>query len=91
MKKRRLQGELRVACQCLKGSNRKEGYRLFSSACWGRTRGNGFKFKEEGRFRLDIRKKFYSEGGEALAQVAQRCGGCPILGDIQGQALGNLI
>ena len=24
--------------------------------------------------------------GEALAQVAQRCGGCPVLGDIQGQA-----
>ena len=27
----------------------------------------------------------YSTGGEALEQVAQRGGGCPILGDTQGQ------
>jgi len=29
---------------------------------------------------------FYTKGGEALAQVAQRGGGCPIPGDTQGQA-----
>ena len=29
---------------------------------------------------------FYSKGGEALEQVAQRGGGCPIPGDVQGQA-----
>ena len=29
---------------------------------------------------------FYHQGGEALAQVAQRGGGCPIPGDTQGQA-----
>ena len=31
-------------------------------------------------------KVFYDQGGEALAQVAQRGGGCPVPGDIQGQA-----
>jgi len=27
----------------------------------------------------------YSEGGEALAQVAQRSCGCPLLSSVQGQ------
>ena len=36
---------------------------------------------------MDVRKKFfYNEGGEALEQVVQRSGGCPIPGDSQGQA-----
>jgi len=29
---------------------------------------------------------FYCEGGEALAWVARRGGGCPVPGDIPGQA-----
>ena len=29
-------------------------------------------------------KVFYSEQGEALIQVAQRYGGCPVPGDFQG-------
>lgn len=29
---------------------------------------------------------FYNSGGEAVKQVAQRGGGCPLLGDTQGQA-----
>ena len=29
-------------------------------------------------------KVFYSEHGEALIQVAQRYGGCPVPGDFQG-------
>ena len=29
---------------------------------------------------------FYNKGIEALAQVAQRCDECPVLGHTQGQA-----
>jgi len=51
-----------------------------------RARRSGSKLKER-RFRLDIMKEvFYDKNSEALAQVAQRGGGCPISGDTQGQA-----
>lgn len=45
--------------QYLKRACKKEGDRLFSRACCDRTRDNGFKLKE-GRFRLDMRKKFFA-------------------------------
>ena len=50
-----------------------------------RTRENGFKLRQ-GRFRLDIRKKVFTQGGEALERVVQGGCGCPIPGGIQGQA-----
>ena len=46
-----------VAFQCLKGAYKKDGDKLLCRACNNRTRGKGFKLKE-GRFRLDMRKKF---------------------------------
>jgi len=46
-----------VAFQYLKGACRREGDNLYSKACCDRTRSNGFKLRE-GRFRLNIRKKF---------------------------------
>ena len=35
---------------------------------------------------MDIRKKSYSEHDEAVAQVAQCCCVCPVLGGFQGEA-----
>ncbi|KAK4826983.1 hypothetical protein QYF61_013083 [Mycteria americana] len=58
LRKRRLRGDL-TTFQYLKGAYKKAGEGLFTRACSDRTRGNGFKLKE-GRFRLDIRKKFFT-------------------------------
>ena len=68
-----------------KGAYKKDGDKLFTRSCSDRTRDNGFKLKE-GKFRLARRDNFFcSRGGEPLEQVAQRCGKCPISGNIQGQ------
>jgi len=59
LEKRRLQKDLIAAFQYLNGAYRKDGEGLLIKECSGRTRGNVFKLKE-GRFRLDIRKKFFT-------------------------------
>jgi len=53
---RRLHGDLIAAFQYLKAAYRKAGEGLLIRACNDRLRENGFKL-EEGRFRIDIRKK----------------------------------
>ena len=59
LEKRRLWGNLIAASQYLKGAYRKIGEGLLTGACSERMRGNAFK-REDGRFRLDIRKKFFT-------------------------------
>jgi len=59
LEKRRLQGDLFAALQCLKVAYKIDGHKPFSRACCSRAKTNGFKLKES-RFRLDIRKKFFT-------------------------------
>ncbi len=60
LEKRRLRGDEIAAFWYLKESYKKEGDRLFSRVCCDRTRRNGFKL-QEGRFRLNIKKKSFTE------------------------------
>ena len=49
-----------AALQYLRGAYKQEGSQLFTRVDNGRTRRNGFKFRE-GRFRLDVRGKFFTK------------------------------
>lgn len=62
--KRRLQGDLVVACQHLKGTTRMKERDFLQEyvnrhIICNRTRGNCFTVKD-GRFRLDMREKFFT-------------------------------
>jgi len=59
LEKGRLWGDLIAAFKYLKGAYRKDGDKLFIRACCDRRKGDGFKL-QEGRFRLDIRKRFFT-------------------------------
>jgi len=56
LEERRLEGDLIAAFQV---AYRKDGEGLFTRVCSDRTRWNGCKLKE-GRFRLDIRKNYFT-------------------------------
>ena len=60
LEKRRLRGDLIAAFQYLNGAYKQEGSQLFERVDNSRTGGDGFKLRE-GRFRLDIKRKFFTK------------------------------
>ena len=68
LEKKRLWRDLLAAFQYLKGTYTHEGNKLFAWVSSYKTKRNGFKLKE-GRFKLDVRGKFFTKSGEVKEQL----------------------
>ncbi|GAB0204281.1 hypothetical protein GRJ2_002893700 [Grus japonensis] len=94
LEKRRLWGAFMAAFQYLKGAYKKSGEGLFVRECSDRTRGNGFKLRE-GRFRLDVRKKFFTvrvtEHWDRLPREVVAAPSLEVFKARLDEALGNLV
>jgi len=94
LEKRRLWADLRAACQYLKGAYKKAGEGQFTRECSDRTRGNGFELKE-GRFSLDIMKKFFTirmvRHGTRLPREAVDAPSLPVFKAMLDATLSNVV
>lgn len=97
MVKSRLCGDFITAFQYLKDTYRDDGEGHFVRNCRDGTRSNGVKLKE-GKFRLDIGKKFafnlYFKGSENLSRLPREVVAAPALAlfkTSEDKALSNLV